>query len=103
MRIQKLSHGERCPLKLRFLEKVSLLLRSLLALKYTLIMKKWIAVHPHQWTVPYNKKFKLTLKREGYFDKKVTLSPQSLKHMINFPLEKKEREGKRNHAPIIIK
>ena len=56
---------------------------------------------PTTITVPHNQKFQLTLKRTGYLDKTVTLYSPDLKSVINFPMQKRKKERKKN-APIII-
>ena len=55
---------------------------------------------PGMMTIP-NKKFKLTLKRPGYRDKTVVLKPKSVKHKMNFSLEKSQKK-RGNDSTIII-
>lgn len=56
---------------------------------------------PTAVTVPFNGQFRLTLRREGYHDKNIKLSPDSVKRMMNFPLQKNEKQRKKNEAIII--
>ncbi len=57
---------------------------------------------PTTITVPSNKEFQLTLKREGYLDKTMTLSASSLKSVMNFPMQKRKKERRKKNATIII-
>lgn len=52
-------------------------------------------------TVPSDGQFQLTLKRVGYYDKDVMLSSDSIKGMLNFPLQRNKNKRKRNEAIII--
>ena len=56
---------------------------------------------PTSVTVPFDGKFKLTLRRTGYYDKTVTLSSGSIKGIMNFPLQKNKEQRKRNETIII--
>ena len=61
-------------------------------------------VTPTSIVVPIDNSFQLVFKREGYNDKKVVLSPSSIKRkrVINFSLEKNQKRI-RQESPVIIR
>jgi len=59
-------------------------------------------VTPTSIIVPLDDSFQLIFKRDGYNDKRVVLSPGSIKRVINFSLEKDEKK-KRQERPVIIR
>ncbi len=60
---------------------------------------------PTSVIVPFNKQFTLTIRRKGYHDKTVVLSPHSIQHTVRFALKKDQakRRGRRRNESIIIR
>ena len=56
---------------------------------------------PTSANIPSDRKFQLTLKKEGYISRTVTLSPQSIKNLLKFSLMKDHRRKRKNEVIIV--